>query len=152
MEDREHIGKMIVYLLVMLVAVTARVRAMGVLTDGEHAALYVASKGPDGTITFAKSLPLALNQGEQVHSKRCHGGYTLNDEECNRGTRGIQCVCFWDAGGYDLMGRLIAAKSDALGYISPNPLLNPTPLILGVLGHGRFFDVYKASLGARELP
>ena len=66
MEDKEHVGKMIVYLSIMLDALATRVRAMGVLTDGLHAALYVGNKSPDGTITFAKSLPLALNQGDRV--------------------------------------------------------------------------------------
>ncbi len=75
--DKEHIGKMIMYLSLMLVAVTTRVRAMGVLTDGRHAALYVANKSPDGTITFARSSSLALNQGEQVASNVHCGAFRL---------------------------------------------------------------------------
>ncbi len=49
------------------------------------------------------------------------------------------------------MGRLIAAKSDALGYVYPDPFLDPIPLILGVLGHGHFSDVYKALMGNKEI-
>ena len=41
------------------------------------------------------------------------------------------------------MGRLIAAKSDALGYVYPDPFLDPIPLILGVLGHGHFLTYIR---------
>ena len=49
------------------------------------------------------------------------------------------------------MGRLIAAEADVLGYEYPDPLLEPIPLILGVLGHGHFSDVYKATMGNEEV-
>ena len=49
------------------------------------------------------------------------------------------------------MGRVIAAEPHVLGYIYPDPLLEPAPSILGVLGHGRFSDVFKATMGGREV-
>lgn len=64
---------MIMYLSVMSRALSARVRAMGVLTDGRHAALYVASKGLDGIFSFAKSSPLTMNSGDHAASNRDHG-------------------------------------------------------------------------------
>ena len=49
------------------------------------------------------------------------------------------------------MGRLIAAEPHVLGYIYPNPLLEHAPSIQEVLGHGRFWDVYKATMGDKEV-
>ncbi len=67
MEDKEHIGKMVVYLSAMLQALATRLLAMAILTDGRHAALYVARKADDGMVTFARSKSFALEAGKSQH-------------------------------------------------------------------------------------
>ncbi|KAK9803890.1 hypothetical protein WJX72_002494 [[Myrmecia] bisecta] len=63
MDDKEHVGKMIRYLCLMLESLPIKVLAFGILTDSRHVALYQGNKATDGGITISRSRPFAMGSG-----------------------------------------------------------------------------------------
>jgi hypothetical protein len=161
MEDKENNGKMIVYLYLMLQTLATRLRAMGILIDGRHAALYVATKDYYGRISYARSKAFSLDEGNMQHEPnfvRCAGALTaasssmllhanlhrlLHQSWPHRGA--------WNAGGFAMMGQLIAADHSVHGYAYPMLGLESEPEIVGALGHGRCSDVFLASDDGEEV-
>ena len=64
MMDKDHVGKMVIYLTQMLREQTTRVKAMGILTDARHAALYIAERNPDGTASYSRTQAFEMVSGD----------------------------------------------------------------------------------------